>query len=126
MCHAGEIQQVLTNLISNAIQATEERGRVVVGVRPSIDRNGAQQVLVTVADSGAGMSHYILDRLFQPFITTKGNSGTGLGLWVSKGILDKHRASVRVRSRLGLGTAFLIFLPVAPVHEPVLAVPSRT
>jgi len=126
VCHAGEIQQVFTNLISNAIQATEERGRVVVGVRPSIDRNGAQQVLVTVADSGAGMSHYILDRLFQPFITTKGDSGTGLGLWVSKGILDKHRASVRVRSRLGLGTAFLIFLPVAPVHEPVLAVPSRT
>jgi signal transduction histidine kinase len=121
VCLAGEIQQVLTNLLSNAIQATEERGRVVVGVRPGTDRNGVEQLLITVADDGAGMSQFMLDRLFHPFVTTKGESGTGLGLWVSKGILDKHNASIRVRSRLGLGTAFLIFLPLAPVLEPMLA-----
>jgi len=117
VCLAGEIQQVLTNLISNAAQATEEHGRLMVGVRPGTDKNGAEQVLITVADTGAGMNRYMLDRLFHPFVTTKGESGTGLGLWVSKGILDKHGANIRVRSRLGLGTVFLIFLPVAPVLD---------
>ena len=121
VCLAGEIQQVLTNLISNAIQASEERDRVVVGVRPGTARDGGEQVLITVADTGAGMSQSMLDRLFHPFVTTKGESGTGLGLWVSKGILDKHSAGIRVRSRPGLGTVFLIFLPVAPVLEPMLA-----
>ena len=121
VCLAGEMQQVLTNLIINAIQANEEHGRVVVGVRPGKDKNGAEQVLITVADNGAGMSPQMLDRLFHPFVTTKGESGTGLGLWVSKGILDKHSASTRVRSRPGLGTVFLIFLPVTPMLDPALA-----
>jgi len=124
LCLAGEMQQVLTNLITNAIQAAEERGRVVVGVRPGKDRNGAEQVLITVADNGAGMNQQMLDRLFHPFVTTKGESGTGLGLWVSKGILDKHNASTRVRSRPGLGTVFLILLPVAPALDAALAGPS--
>lgn len=125
LCLAGEIQQVFTNLITNAVQATSEGGRVVVGVRPGTDRNGLEQVLISVADDGAGMSEFMLDRLFHPFVTTKGESGTGLGLWVSKGILDKHHASIRVRSRLGRGTVFLIFLPVAPVLEPMQAVTSQ-
>ena len=115
VCFAGEIQQVLTNLISNAIEATEDRGRVVVGVRPGTGPGGIEQVLITVADNGGGMSQFMRDRLFHPFVTTKGEDGTGLGLWVSKGILDKHHASIRVRSRLGLGTAFLISIPVNPV-----------
>ena len=122
VCRAGEIQQVLTNLISNAIEATEDRGRVVVGVRPGTDCAGGELVLISVADNGAGMSHFTLDRLFHPFITTKGDDGTGLGLWVSKGILDKHHASIHVRSRPGLGTAFLIFLPVEPMLDPMLPV----
>jgi signal transduction histidine kinase len=126
VCLAGEIQQVLTNLISNAIEATEEQGRMVVGVRPGIDRFGREQVIITVADNGAGMSQFTRDRLFLPFVTTKGEEGTGLGLWVSKGILDKHHASVRVRSRLGLGTVFLIFLPVNPAPEPVLPTHSES
>jgi signal transduction histidine kinase len=114
VCLAGEIQQVLTNLISNAIEATEAHGRMIVGVRRGTNSFGREQVLITVADSGSGMNQFMRDRLFLPFVTTKGEDGTGLGLWVSKGILDKHHARIRVRSRLGLGTAFLIFLPVAP------------
>ncbi|KAA6461833.1 response regulator [Acidobacteria bacterium AB60] len=121
LCFSGEIQQVLTNLINNAIQATEERGRVIVRVRPAAAIGETEQVLITVADDGSGMSRQTLDRLFHPFVTTKGESGTGLGLWVSKGILDKHGASIRVRSRQGMGTAFLIFLPVAPVLNTSLA-----
>jgi signal transduction histidine kinase len=120
VCLAGEIQQVLTNLISNAIEATEEHGRVVVGVRSGIDRSGAPQVVITVADTGAGMNQFTRDRLFLPFVTTKGEDGTGLGLWVSKGILDKHHAGIRVRTKPGLGTAFVVFLPVEPHLEPAL------
>ena len=107
VCFAGEIQQVLTNLISNAIEATEDRGRVVVGVRPGAVNGGGEHVLISVADNGSGMNKFMLGRLFHPFVTTKGEAGTGLGLWVSKGILDKHQASIRVRSRLGVGTVFL-------------------
>ena len=57
------------------------------------------------------MSRAALHRLFQPFVTNKGNAGTGLGLWVSKGILDKHHAMIAVRSRPGRGTVFRLFLP---------------
>ncbi len=123
VCFAGEIQQVFTNLISNAVEATEDHGRVIVTVRPGRDRSGTEQVMITVADNGSGMNQLTRERLFLPFVTTKGEHGTGLGLWVSKGILDKHHASIRVRSRLGLGTVFRIFLPVEPKPEPTVAGP---
>jgi signal transduction histidine kinase/FixJ family two-component response regulator len=119
VCLAGEIQQVFTNLIGNAIEATGERGRLIVSVRPGVVNQGGEHLLISVADTGGGMSQSMLDRLFHPFVTTKGESGTGLGLWVSKGILDKHQAGIRVRSRLGVGTTFLIFLPVAPVLDAI-------
>jgi signal transduction histidine kinase len=57
------------------------------------------------------MTRMTLDRLFRPFVTTKGDAGTGLGLWVSKGILDKHHATIAVRSKPGCGTVFRVFLP---------------
>jgi len=112
LCLAGEIQQVLTNLISNALEALGDNGRMVVGVRPDEDRDGRQGVTVTIADSGCGMNRLTVDRLFHPFVTTKGESGTGLGLWVSRGILDKHHAKIRVRSKRGRGTVFRFFLPL--------------
>ena len=112
LCFTGEIQQVLTNLISNALEAVEERARLVVGVRPNKDRDGREGVTLTIADTGTGMDRYTLDRLFHPFVTTKGEDGTGLGLWVLKGILDKHHAKIDVRSRKGAGTVFRIFLPL--------------
>ena len=112
LCLAGEIQQVLTNLISNALEALGDNGRMVIGVRPGEDRDGRQGVTVTIADSGCGMSRFTVDRLFHPFVTTKGESGTGLGLWVSRGILDKHHAKIAVRSKRGSGTVFRFFLPL--------------
>jgi signal transduction histidine kinase len=69
-------------------------------------------VAVTVADNGSGMGREMLDRLFHPFATTKGEAGTGLGLWVSKGILDKHQTKITVRSKRGCGTVFRLFTPV--------------
>ncbi len=118
LCLAGEIQQVLTNLISNALEAMVEKGRLLVGVRAARDRSGREGVAVTIADNGAGMDRYTINRLFHPFVTTKGESGTGLGLWVSKGILDKHHGAIRVRSRMGKGTVFRIFLPLDTTTPP--------
>ncbi|HEY3707120.1 MAG TPA: ATP-binding protein [Terracidiphilus sp.] len=112
LCLAGEIQQVFTNLISNALEALDDGGRMTVCVRPGIDGKDHQGVAVIVADSGNGMAKATLDQLFHPFVTTKGEDGTGLGLWVSKGILDNHHASIKVRSKRGLGTVFRIFLPL--------------
>jgi signal transduction histidine kinase len=74
-------------------------------------RTGAR---VTIADSGSGIRQTDLTRIFEPFYSTKGDSGTGLGLWLSHGIVQKHEGSIRVRSRTtagSSGTVFSIFLP---------------
>jgi len=110
LCQPGEIQQVFTNLISNALDAVPDKGRLILEVRAATSR-GASGVAVTVADNGSGIDKQMLQRLFHPFVTTKGEAGTGLGLWVSKGILDKHHATVAVRTRPGCGTVFRIFFP---------------
>ena len=68
---------------------------------------------MNIADSGSGMDQEMFARLFHPFVTTKGEAGTGLGLWVSKGILDKHNAHVSVRTKPNCGTVFRIFFPIA-------------
>jgi len=112
LCLPGEIQQVFTNLVSNAIDAMSEKGRLIVAIRPVNDNGGRKGVRVTIADSGGGMDNYMFDRLFHPFVTTKGEAGTGLGLWVSKGILDKHHATISVRSKRGHGTVFRLFFPL--------------
>jgi len=112
LCQPGELQQVFTNLISNALDALEAKGRLIVAVRPATDVAGREGVSVTVADSGSGMDLHMFERLFHPFVTTKGEAGTGLGLWVSKGILDKHHATVAVRSKPGCGTVFRLFFPL--------------
>jgi signal transduction histidine kinase len=111
-CLAGEIQQVFTNLISNALEAVSDRGRLYLRVRPDTDPEAREGVAVTVADCGTGMDRFTIARLFHPFMTTKGESGTGLGLWVSKGIVDKHHGSIRVRSKKEFGTVFRMFLPL--------------
>ena len=116
--YAGEIRQVISNLLINAIDALPEGGRIVVRVHPSCDwreglRRGAR---IVVADNGPGIPESLRTRIFEPFFTTKGQKGTGLGLWVSEGIVQKHQGRLRVRStqRTGRsGTSFSIFLPAA-------------
>jgi signal transduction histidine kinase len=112
LCHPGEMQQVFTNLIGNALDALPRGGRLIVAVRPAKDRDSHEGVAVTVVDNGTGMDERTLDRLFHPFVTTKGDAGTGLGLWVSKGILDNHHSKIMVRSKPGHGTVFRLFVPV--------------
>ena len=112
LCQPGEIQQVFTNLISNALDALPDKGRLILEVHPATQR-AASGVAVTIADNGSGIDKHMVQRLFHPFVTTKGEAGTGLGLWVSKGILDKHHATVAVRTRPGSGTVFRIFFPIS-------------
>jgi len=110
----GELRQLFANLIVNAADAMTGAGtlrvRVAAGRAWSSGRYG---VRVTVADNGAGIPRDTLARIFEPFYTTK-DSGTGLGLWVSNGIVRKHGGTIRVRSRVEgshTGTVFSIFLP---------------
>ena len=121
--HDGEIRQVLVNLVGNAIDALPKGGRLLL--RTSVGREwatGGEGVRVTVADDGTGMSAATLKRIFEPFYSTKGITGTGLGLWVSREIVDKHRGTLRVRSRERVdgkagGTVFSLFLPMVEVLE---------
>lgn len=115
-CFEGEIRQVLSNLVSNAIDAmTPAGGRLLLRSRVGTDwTTGRQGMLLTVADSGTGMNAKTRSKIFEPFFTTKGIGGTGLGLWVSKEIVDRHQGRFRVRSsqKAGCqGTVFTLFLP---------------
>ena len=117
LVHDGEIRQVLVNLIGNAIDALHDGGQIRVRTRPSRDwGDGRAGVRIIVADNGTGMNAETLGRIFEPFYSTKGITGTGLGLWVSKEIVDKHQGSIRVRSRERKdgkpgGTVFSLFIP---------------
>jgi two-component system, NtrC family, sensor kinase len=107
-CYGSDVRQVLANLIGNAMDAVNGGAGEKILVRIWDNANG---VRLTVADDGPGMDAATQARLFEPFFSTKGARGTGLGLWVSKGILEKHGASVRVKSRAGYGTVFAIYFP---------------
>ena len=110
--HPGELRQLFSNLVTNAIEALPQGGRLRVRISGgSPQRPG---VRVIVADNGVGIPPDQLRRVFEPFFTTKGERGTGLGLWVSHSIVDKHGGRIRVRSRFGRGrsgTVFQVFLP---------------
>ena len=112
---AGEIRQAFSNLITNAIDAMPEGGTLALRATKSHDWSSSQLhgVRVTMLDTGSGIEAKHRKNIFQPFFTTKTDVGTGLGLWITRGILEKHRGSIRMKSRTGHGhgTAFSIFLP---------------
>lgn len=117
VCYSGEIRQLLANLVGNATDAMPNSGTLRLRVRPVTDwRHREPGVRVTISDTGHGMSSEVRRRIYEPFFTTKGEIGTGLGLWVSAGIVDKHRGSIHVRSRTDSGksgTTFTVILPLA-------------
>jgi signal transduction histidine kinase len=107
---AGEIRQVISNLLTNAIDASRPKG--MVRVRTSrVALKGCSYTRVTIADTGAGISMENRSRIFEPFFTTKKDVGTGLGLWVSSEIVRKHKGQIRLRSGEGKGSVFSLFLP---------------
>jgi signal transduction histidine kinase len=92
----GELRQVFTNLIANAGEAAGPNGHVRIQVRPASPQDGRAGTIIEIADSGRGIAPHVEKKLFQPFMTTKGERGTGLGLWVSLGIVQKHGGTVRI------------------------------
>lgn len=112
---AGEIRQVVTNLLSNSIDAVGSGGLIRIRIGATcIHDNEAPGVRITVADSGPGISPSIRLRLFEPFFTTKTDVGTGLGLWVCSNIVKRHHGAIRVKSSTTPGkswTAFCVILP---------------
>jgi PAS domain S-box-containing protein len=115
----GELRQVISNLVVNSADAVHQQGTIKLRVNKSRNwRNPAQAgVRITIADNGAGIAAEDLPHIFEPFFTTKKASGTGLGLWVSRQIVEKHGGTIRVRSGVrppNTWTAFSIFLPFAP------------
>ncbi len=115
VCYEGNIRQVLNNLVGNAIDAMRRGGRLVIRASNAQRwRTRTPGVRITIADTGHGMTPEVLGKIFQAFYTTKGHNGTGLGLWISKGIAEKHGGLLQVRSSTRArqsGTVFSLFLP---------------
>jgi PAS domain S-box-containing protein len=115
--YSGELRQLLANLVVNAVDAMADGGSLHVRVatgRDWLNDSSKEGIRITVADNGSGIPRDHLRQIFEPFYTTKKDTGTGLGLWVSHGIIQKHGGSIRVRSRaqgVATGTVFSIFLP---------------
>ncbi|MEO8870364.1 MAG: HAMP domain-containing sensor histidine kinase [Granulicella sp.] len=107
--HTGEILQVISNLIVNAVDALPDQGMLRLRLRRRGDR-----IELVVADNGHGIPSEAAERVFEPFFTTKGDHGSGLGLALSKRIMDRHKGRIRMRSRVTpgkSGTVFRISLP---------------
>lgn len=105
----AELREVVLNLLFNAVDAMPDGGEIEIGTRSELD-----SACFWVADTGKGMTPETVERIFEPFYTTKGEAGTGLGLSASHGIITRHQGQIMVVSEPGLGTRFEIRLPV---HE---------
>lgn len=107
-CHAGQLNQVWTNLLVNAAQAITSEGEVRISSRVK-----DEMVLIAISDTGSGIDPDKLNRIFDPFFTTKPvGEGTGLGLSISYGIIEKHGGSIAVDSTAGRGTTFTVSIPI--------------
>jgi PAS domain S-box-containing protein len=113
---ADQLKQVLLNLFLNATEAMPKGGRLIVTTLVGggeLDAHSTDVVRIDVRDTGTGISEEAVARIFEPFFSTKMEKGTGLGLWVSHGIVQAHGGTLKVRSRSGQGTTFTITLPIA-------------
>jgi PAS domain S-box-containing protein len=121
-CRGGEIRQVFVNFISNALDATRAGGRVRIRIRSGTDCGAAAcpGIRVTIADTGHGIPAELRRSIFEPFVSTKEATGTGLGLWVTDGIVQKHGGRITLRSRTGEaphGTVFTLFFPLEALNS---------
>ncbi|KPK34414.1 MAG: hypothetical protein AMK70_07460 [Nitrospira bacterium SG8_35_1] len=113
------MQQVFLNLIKNAIDVIGENGKIWISCREISKKNkGRREVEILIEDNGPGIPAEIRDKIFDPFFTTKDvGHGSGLGLFIVHDIVEMHGGSIRVESRLGQGTTFIIWLPDRPVTK---------
>jgi PAS domain S-box-containing protein len=121
MGRPAELNEVVTNLILNAIDAMPKGGTLRLRTRAQDDRH----IVLTVTDTGTGMTEDVRRRIFDPFFTTKGDEGTGLGLPVSYSIVKRHGGEMRVDSRPGEGTTFTVVLPIgtSTANETAVEIP---
>jgi PAS domain S-box-containing protein len=115
MGEAAELREVVLNLLFNAVDAMPDGGEIEIGTRAELD-----SACFWVADTGSGMSPETVARIFEPFYTTKGERGTGLGLSASHGIITRHQGRIMVVSEPGLGTRFEVRLPIYEAKPPAL------
>ncbi len=107
-CYPGQLNQVFMNVLSNAIEAIEDKGKIIVSTSIS---NGS--IRISIKDTGTGIPEDIRSRIFEPFFSTKEiGQGTGLGLSICHSIIERHRGSIEVRSEMGTGSEFVIILPI--------------
>lgn len=119
-----ELRQVISNLLANSLDACAAGDAICVRIHASRSRRNSnlEGVRLVVGDTGCGICPENLNRIFEPFFTTKKDTGTGLGLWVSRELIEKHGGYMDVRSSFDSrrkGTVFLLFLPGSPVAGPV-------
>jgi signal transduction histidine kinase len=107
---AGELRQIVSNLMANSIDAVSPQGTIYVRIADF--RQKHYGIRLTIADDGSGIGQSDLSSIFEPFFTTKKEVGTGLGLWVTRQIVEKHGGSIRVRSKTGKGSVFSVYLPL--------------
>jgi C4-dicarboxylate-specific signal transduction histidine kinase len=116
--YSSELMQLLTNLLSNAIDAIGESGKITIAIQDSRDwRTSLPCVAVTVADSGPGIAPQYREKIWEPFFTTKSETGTGLGLWLVEETVRKNGGSIRMRTASSAtqhGTVFRLLLPFQP------------
>ncbi|MHB0868151.1 MAG: hybrid sensor histidine kinase/response regulator [Chloroflexota bacterium] len=110
----SELREVMVNLIMNSVDAIPSGGDIVIETG---QKDG--WAIVSVADTGCGITEEVRQHIFDPFFTTKGESGSGLGLWVSNGIVARHGGDIQVQSDLGKGSTFQVRLPLAKAAAPV-------
>jgi len=123
--YPGEMRQIFANLIANAIEALPENGCLTIRASKThmldgLDRLDRPGVRITFLDNGSGIAPIHRKKIFEPFYTTKKDVGTGLGLWLTLGLVEKHQGSLRVRSSAQPGrswTAFSVVLPESPISK---------
>jgi signal transduction histidine kinase len=108
-----QLRQVLSNLVVNARDSMQKGGTLHVRTRYLAGGDSLRGLIrILIADTGSGIPSALQSSIFEPFVSTKGAKGTGLGLWIVKGIIENHGGKIYVRSRVGKGTVFQIDLPV--------------
>ncbi len=114
----NQIKEVFINIFINAADAMKDGGTITLTTTAGTGKNGQPCVEVAITDTGTGIPEEILENVFDPFFTTKRNSGgTGLGLSVTKGIIDRHHGSIVINSKVGAGTTVTITLPCNPPEK---------
>ena len=112
-CFEDELNQVWTNLIHNALQAMDYKGKLTIGLK---EVDGYQ--VVSIKDTGCGITPEVKEKMFKPFFTTKkSGEGSGLGLDIVKKIVEKHKGKIEVDSEVGIGTEFRVYIPIKQENQ---------